>query len=313
MAYIIDGHNLIGALTGLLPGIDLGQPDDEARLIDRLLSYRAQGAGEMIVFFDSSPLGWGPSGLSQQAPPAARSVMKIYYATPGRSADDEIVEYVRGRSEPGQYAVVTNDQELSARVRALGASVLPSTEFAAQITRRSRTRRRGADVAEAFAPNPRDPAYADLYAGFLAAEKLRQESAGAAPVSMATWIERLYFGDPQLQVRAARWLGQSRDAAAAAPLRDALTHSDAAVRAEAALALGTLHSRESARALCSVLVGDGNSMVREAAAQALGSIGGAPAVKALEAAAQGDAKGKVRKAAEASLAAIRARRTANRS
>lgn len=311
MAYIIDGHNLIGALTGVLPGIELGQPDDEARLIDLLLSHRAQGAGEMIVFFDSSPLGW-TAGASGPQRAAARPGMEIHYATPGSSADDAIVEYVRGRNEPGQYAVVTNDQELSARVRALGASVLPSTEFAAQMMRRSRTRRARTHTAEAPAPNPRDPAYADLYAEFLAAEKLRQESANATPVSITTWIERLYFGDPQLQVRAARWLGQSRDAAAAAPLHDALTHSDAAVRAEAALALGTLRRGESAGTLCDVLAGDGNSMVREAAAQALGSIGGARAVRALEAAAQGDAKGKVRKAAEASLAAIRARRAASR-
>ncbi len=55
MAYIIDGHNLIG----ILPNISLAQPDDEARLIDLLLSYRARGAREMIVFFDASPFSAG--------------------------------------------------------------------------------------------------------------------------------------------------------------------------------------------------------------------------------------------------------------
>lgn len=309
MAFIIDGHNLIG----VLPDIRLGQPDDEARLVDRLLSYRAQGAGEMVVFFDSGPLAWsaGPAGL----PPASsgsRPGMEVYYASPGTSADDEIVAYLRMQPEPGQYAVVTNDQELSARVRAVGASVLSSSEFSARMMRRRRTRRTPADVGETSAPNPKDPAFADLYAGFLAAEKLRQESAGAAPLSAETWIDRLYFGDPQLQVRAARWLGQSRSETAAPALRDALTHKEAAVRAEAALALGTLRSRQSVGALCGLLAGDGNAMVREAAAQALGIIGGAQAAGALEAAARDDAKTKVRKAALASLAAIRARRSASR-
>ena len=109
-------------------------------------------------------------------------------------------------------------------------------------------------------------------------------------------------------MRAARWLGQSRAEPAAPALRDALTHKEAAVRAEAALALGALRSRQSVGALCGLLAGDGNAMVREAAAQALGIIGGAQAANALEAASQEDAKAKVRKAALAGLAAIRARR-----
>ncbi len=40
MSLIIDGHNLIG----ILPDIQLDQPDDEPRLLERLRAYRAGAA-----------------------------------------------------------------------------------------------------------------------------------------------------------------------------------------------------------------------------------------------------------------------------
>ena len=133
MAYIIDGHNLIG----VLPNISLAQPDDEARLIDLLLSYRARGAGEMVVFFDSSPLG----PISRPVAPA-RSIpskpgIDVHYAPHGKTADDAIVDFLRVSRQPGQYAVVTNDAGLIARVKSLGASILRANEFSAQMARQT--------------------------------------------------------------------------------------------------------------------------------------------------------------------------------
>ena len=49
MALVIDGHNLIG----VLPDIQLGEPDDEARLLARLRGYRSHSGQNLIVFFDS--------------------------------------------------------------------------------------------------------------------------------------------------------------------------------------------------------------------------------------------------------------------
>jgi predicted RNA-binding protein with PIN domain len=299
MAYIIDGHNLIG----VLPDISLAQPDDEARLIDRLLSYRAAGAGDMVVFFDGSPAGTPgarKSGL-------ASAGMDIRYAASGQTADDAIVEYLRACRQPGQYAVVTNDQGLINRVRTLGASVLTASQFSAQLARRNPKAHPATSQKEAPAPNPRAPGFADLYDQFIATEEAARARAAEPKADLPTWIDRLYTGDPQLQQQAAKVLGQSRNPAAVGPLRDALTARDAGVRAAAALALGSLRSERALGDLIALL-GDGNSMVREAAAQALGAIGSAKATEPLRRVATSDGKNKVRKAAQAALDAIAARR-----
>lgn len=299
MSYIIDGHNLIG----VLPGLDLSQPDDEAQLLARLRGYRAHSGGRpMIVFFDSGDL---PAQMHDPSSPG----VQVRFAAPGQTADDAIVAYLRGRSEPGQYAVVTNDAGLAWRVREAGASVLRASDFAAKL---AQTRQRPKEVAsEETAPDPHDPAFSDIYDTFVSADKQQARFRDAEP-DRDTWIERLYEGDPQLAQRAAQWLGQFGGAAALEPLRDALTHEDAGVRAAALLALGDLGHPAALPAMSDRLAYDGNSMVREAAAQGLGRIGDRSALPALEVAVKTDGKGKVRKAAQAALAQIAARRTSRR-
>ncbi len=196
MSYIIDGHNLIGAL----PDIDLGQPDDEAQLLARLRGYRAHTGGQpMIVFFDSGDL---PARMSDPSSPG----MQVRFATPGQTADDAIVAYLRGRSQPGQYAVVTNDVGLAWRVREVGASVLRASDFAAKLGALRRRPKTPPD--DESAPDPRDPAFADIYDAFVMAEKQKARFRGTGQIDLAGWIERLYDGDSQMAERAALWLGQ---------------------------------------------------------------------------------------------------------
>jgi predicted RNA-binding protein with PIN domain len=313
MAYIIDGHNLIG----VLPDIHLADPGDEARLLGRLRAYRARatrGAGPMIVFFDSGPLG----SPARRETPGIGSEVEARFADPGQTADDAIVAFLRGVSQPGQYAVVTDDRELTWRVRALGASALRASEFAARLAPRTQ---RAAPVAGRAGttgetiPDPRAPAFADLYAGFMSAEKSRERfprspalSAGEEEASGSdAWTEKLYSDDAAEVQRAARWLGLHGGEEALEPLKDALTHSDARVRAAALLALADLGDRRALPVLCERLANDGASMARQAAAQSLGRIGDRSVEKALEASAGADAKSKVRKAARDALAQIRAR------
>jgi hypothetical protein len=263
----------------------------------------------MIVYFDGNPLSASHVPASQARAIPAPPGMEVHYAPRGKTADDAIVEFLRASRQPGQYAVVTNDTGLIGRVKALGASVLRASEFSAQMARqlgqRKSPKQKAADAGEAPAPNPHAPAFADLYDEFMAAGRAPK---GDRPhVDIATLIDRLYFGDPQLQEQSATALGQSRDPRAVGPLRDALTAKDSGLRAAAALALGALRNQAPLNDLVLLLRQDGNSMVREAAAQALGTIGSAKAVPALEQAASGDAKSKVRKAARAALEAIHAR------
>jgi uncharacterized protein len=294
MSLIIDGHNLIGAL----PGVRLGDPDDEALLISRLRSYRAKYGQEMIVFFDSGDL---PASV----PDLSSAGLQVRFAQPGQTADDAIVDFLRGRAEPGQYAVVTNDQELSYRVRAVGASVLAASRFAERL---ARPRRRSGGPAPERGPDPRDPAFADLYADFLygAAEEARFGKDLRAPVEV--WLERLYGDDADQARLAAEWLGRRGGEQALAPLQDAITHEDSHVRAAALLALGQLGDPAALSALLARLANDPSGLAREAAAESLGRFSGSAVESALQAAAAGDAKAKVRRAARVALAQVRARR-----
>lgn len=304
MSYVIDGHNLIG----VLPDIQLSQPDDELRLLERLRAFRARRGGRtLIVFFDSSPAVPDVGAVSGRVEAFSSPGVEVHFARPGQSADDAIVAFLARSREPGQYAVVTNDQDLAGRVRAMGASVLPASDFARRMAAAQPRVSEAGDAGEAPQLRPRAPAFADLYERFIAAEKAAA-SQERKPADLSTWIERLYTADPQLAQRAARWLGQFGGPDALEPLLDALTHADGGVRAAAALALGQLGRPEAVPELCWLLLGDGNSMVREAAAQALGQLGQRAAVQALDEAIKKDAKSKVRKAAIAALAQIRARK-----
>ena len=58
MPYLIDGHNLIACL----PDIDLDDPNDEARLVNRLKGFAAKARSKCIVVFDHGLPG-GPLKL----------------------------------------------------------------------------------------------------------------------------------------------------------------------------------------------------------------------------------------------------------
>jgi predicted RNA-binding protein with PIN domain len=327
MSYIIDGHNLIG----VMPDIQLSDPDDELRLLARLRAYRAKsGSRPMVVFFDSSDLPAGslvPPGRSGSGyiPPSrpgrqdgqavnlSSPGIEVRFSRPGQTADDAIVAYLEGRAQPGQYAVVTNDQELARRARAGGASLIRASDFAARLGQRVPReapisgKRGSRPVRPEPVPDPNAPVFADIYAGFLAAEKNRARFDGAPQADPAHWIEQLNGSDVEAAQAAARWLGQYGGRQALEPLRDALTHGDVRVRAAALLALGDLGDPAGLPDLRERLVKDTASMARQAAAQSLGRIGDRSVEAALEAAVKSDPKSKVRRAAQTALAQIRAR------
>jgi predicted RNA-binding protein with PIN domain len=303
MSLIIDGHNLIG----VMPDIQLGARDDELRLLIALRAYRARAGGQpMIVFFDSGDLATGSGRAGRPgAPDVSTPGVQVRFSASSETADDAIVTYLQGRAQPGQYAVVTNDQNLAWRVRSAGASVIRASDFVARLAPpRPRPRQ---PVEPAL--DPHDPAFADIYRGFIEVEKARgQPRSRPDAEAAATWIEKLYGEDVEQAQQAARWLGQYGGPDALEVLQDALTHNDVRVRAAALLALGDLGVRAALPALADRLAHDAGSMAREAAAQSLGRIGNRSVEPALEAAARNDSKSKVRKAAQTALTEIRARR-----
>lgn len=292
MTLLIDGHNLIG----VMPGIDLADPDDEWQLVQRLRAYAAAKRLSVTVVFDS---GHGPSP-QRRLPDGG---VTVRFAPPGVEADTVIVQLVRAAPQPGKVTVVTNDRGLAGLVRSAGGQVQSATHFAARLTPpKSNT----APLADPL-PDPRAPDFADIYHGFVESEKDRVRFGADLDLEAPAWLERLYGDDLGDASQAARWLGRFGGPAALEPLLDAVSHRGGQVRAAALLALGDLGEQRAVAAIAARLAGDASSMVREAAAQALGQLGGPAAETALQAALS-DPKAKVRKKAGASLAHLRARR-----
>jgi predicted RNA-binding protein with PIN domain len=118
MPYLIDGHNLIASL----PDIQLEDPDDEARLIERLTSFCAMVEKEATVYFDRSALGL-------QEPVRLGRVTARFVSAP-QTADQAIASHLRhlGR-EANNWTVVSSDHDVQRAGRHAGAQILSSRDF----------------------------------------------------------------------------------------------------------------------------------------------------------------------------------------
>lgn len=122
MPYLIDGHNLIGRL----PDISLSDPDDEARLVERLQVWCARRRVSATVFFDQ--------GAPGQPSTAKFGRLTVRFVRPPQTADAGISALLtrlgRGAS---QWIVVSSDGAVRDAARRLGARTTPSEEFAAAL------------------------------------------------------------------------------------------------------------------------------------------------------------------------------------
>ncbi len=121
MAYLIDGHNLIGQL----PDISLTDPDDEAKLVQKLIGFAARQGKRIVVVFDSGLPG-GKSRLSTHT-------IEVVFASARSSADDVMKERIKSARDPGQWVVVSNDRAVLDAARTRRMTTLTSAKFAAQL------------------------------------------------------------------------------------------------------------------------------------------------------------------------------------
>ena len=118
MPLLIDGHNLIAKL----PGISLDDPHDEAKLVERLRSYRARTGKRIVVVFDSGvPAGWS-ADLSGGG-------ITVIFAAPGRPADRIIVERISHARNPRGLVVVSSDHEVTTVAEERGARVMSAEKL----------------------------------------------------------------------------------------------------------------------------------------------------------------------------------------
>jgi len=112
---VVDGMNVIGSRP---TGWWRDRPGAMTALVTELGRYAAATGDEVTVVLDARPFA---------LPEAA---VDVRFAHPGRdAADDAIVALLAADPDPSSLVVVTSDKGLAARVRELGASVMPAGEL----------------------------------------------------------------------------------------------------------------------------------------------------------------------------------------
>jgi predicted RNA-binding protein with PIN domain len=121
MRWFVDGMNVIGTRP------DGWWKDRHAamvRLVDQLERWVAAEGEDVTVVFEKPP-----------SPPIRSTVVEVAHAAQARpnSADDEIARRLELEREPGSVRVVTSDNWLADRARAVGANVVPAESFRSRL------------------------------------------------------------------------------------------------------------------------------------------------------------------------------------
>jgi uncharacterized protein len=124
MQYLIDGHNLIP----YIPGLSLGDLDDESALIHLLQIHARMTRSKVEVFFDQAPAGH--SGNRKEGTITVHSVAKPSIA------DRAIIERLKGMKKTAStWVVVSSDNQVKSESRRLGARTMESGGFSKEIQR----------------------------------------------------------------------------------------------------------------------------------------------------------------------------------
>lgn len=118
MPYLIDGHNLIGAL----PDIDIEDPDDEAKLLIKLRGFVARKRTKCTVIFDHGL----PGGASRMS---SRSLTVIFASAQHTNADALLKRRISGIRDVKGWTVVSSDREVADFARRRRLRQLTAQEF----------------------------------------------------------------------------------------------------------------------------------------------------------------------------------------
>ncbi len=123
MPFLIDGHNLIGAM----PDLHLEDPDDEARLVERLQRLAMRTGRRILVVFDRG----APGSISS----LSRGGVTVRFAPAGVTADELLIRQILSERNPRGLIIVSSDRSVQEAARRHGASVWSAAEFLAYMRR----------------------------------------------------------------------------------------------------------------------------------------------------------------------------------
>ena len=133
MPYLIDGHNLIGAL----PDIAIDDPDDEAKLLILLRGFVARKRTKITVIFDHGLPG-GASSMS------SRSLTVIFASAQHSNADALLKRRIRSIRDVSGWTVVSSDRDVADYARRRRLRQLSAQEFARELQRPAASSNAGA-------------------------------------------------------------------------------------------------------------------------------------------------------------------------
>lgn len=123
MHYIIDGHNLIGQM----PDLSLDDPDDEAKLVQRLISFTARTKSRCTVIFDRGV----PGGKSRMS----TGKVRVIFASQKEDADSIIMRRIFKEKNPRLWTVVSGDHRVLNTAKRGGMAAIKSVDFVAMMRR----------------------------------------------------------------------------------------------------------------------------------------------------------------------------------
>lgn len=135
MPYLIDGHNLIGKL----PDIDLKDPNDEAKLVQKLMGFVARTGKKCVVVFDHGLPG-GSSRMSNGG-------VRVIFASHKSNADKVMIDRIYKENRPKDWIVVSSDNAVLETARRKQMQVMKSSEFAVILQRPPPPQKPGPDEA----------------------------------------------------------------------------------------------------------------------------------------------------------------------
>lgn len=144
MPYLIDGHNLIGAL----PDINIDDPDDEAKLVIKLKGFVARKRTQCTVIFDHGL----PGGASRMS---SRSVTVIFASAQHSNADALLKRRIGKIRDVGGWTVVSSDRDVADYARRRRLRQMTAQEFVRELQRPAAPAEAG-DEDEKPAPSQAD-------------------------------------------------------------------------------------------------------------------------------------------------------------
>jgi predicted RNA-binding protein with PIN domain len=118
MHWLIDGHNLIGQL----PDLQLSDPNDEAKLLEHLIRFRARTGDKITVIFD-------PGGGYQPGRKLKQGGVTVQFAPSGKTADQLIVKRLRRTKNQQSVRVVSSDRAVQTAARLAGVQAVKAADF----------------------------------------------------------------------------------------------------------------------------------------------------------------------------------------